>query len=1123
MMVGDSHWVADGLEQEVVSSDVHRWFPGSPLIQDTDVHALITDLFGWLETEWQLPLASSEQAQPVLPHPLDLKKDAYTAGELQRLYGISNVGRTLRKHHILASASTFNRGRRSALYRREDLAPVLNHPTVFLECPPLLREEVYTVEEIIRLYRVKNPRYFYKLLRKYRLVPVGYRSSKGKPLALYKKADLASAIAQWEWDRLAETLNSWWLRFAPPACQNCGKCLQHASNPLIQRLACKTSLHALRSVVASFLREVIHLGSVSAWWQAHQAGTWEGGRYSAAWGILFMYLLDRRFIHLSIDELLRNKPLCNLDNEERTRLWRRRCPEEYAQFLRAVEATNYHQGTEEYLLIIFSLLVLLRYGLVGLAELERPLTTLELQQMCGSRCLVTPHLSHGLFLPHPLSKDIRVGHVILDEIRSFFWQYACRHQQEGGRLDWGEGPHHWKLYMVNAIEQALGAPMYRGKKGILSRRPETEQPLVSPWRLDQEGVETGTGYVLLPSAVQTHLRTYMTHCYQEQGRSLSTLRSRATALMHFFIWARGNGKLVDYPQWNHAWTPQVFRTYLSTKCAEMTVRYRMGQALLLTSFFATLDTLGEAVPSGYSRLSGQVKVQSQKRREVPHEEILDRVFHEGVRQLSYDPLARLALTIQYYCGTRVTETCDLHLFCVLEDQQGHAYLLIPRGKTKKERPFPIVEVGMGPLLEYMEQVVGLRLSSEGTSRTLGRTNFRYVQDDPERGRDWQYLFDRVPIAEGRRKKRRGRLSGNRVNEALHEALLLAAKHDSEGLFVAGTSQLSCQHRRKKGQECRYFAVHDGITTCPRCGSHLSGHRGSYCHHILEEDFVCDGVTLPGEVFCPKCDAPLATLVPISTHVFRHNSVSRASRAGVSVSQNMRLHGHETIPMHLHYVHFQADDMVREVREMFVDKRLQEVSQAQGPTAGKVVEEGKVCTVSLDQYLAVTLRRTLKRRTCGIWGGFWAGALAQRGVGSPLSVEEDIVILEESYEHAVAQYWYEALGLAVSEVAFERATHGSWKAQVPAFLDRQKIEDLVQLHQGVVQDSLGTLVGRRLMETDIEEQRQFLQDLAEKLRPWWQHLGTIDPLVELFAPGGGYAFQKRIATPTTLSGEADSLS
>ncbi|EFH87891.1 hypothetical protein, partial [Ktedonobacter racemifer] len=68
---------------------------------------------------------------------------------------------------------------------------------------------------------------------------------------------------------------------------------------------------------------------------------------------------------------------------------------------------------------------------------------------------------------------------------------------------------------------------------------------------------------------------------------------------------------------------------------------------------------------------------------IPHEAILDRVFQDGVRHLAYDPFARLALTIHYYCGTRATETLDLHLFCVLEDQDGHAYLLIPRGKAKQ--------------------------------------------------------------------------------------------------------------------------------------------------------------------------------------------------------------------------------------------------------------------------------------------------------------------------------------------------------------------------------------------------------------------------------------------------------
>jgi hypothetical protein len=106
-------------------------------------------------------------------------------------------------------------------------------------------------------------------------------------------------------------------------------------------------------------------------------------------------------------------------------------------------------------------------------------------------------------------------------------------------------------------------------------------------------------------------------------------------------------------------------------------------------------------------------------------------------------------------------------------------------------------------------------------------------------------------------------------------------------------------------------------------------------------------------------------------------------------------------------------------------------------------------------------------------------------------------------------WYEALGLAVSEVAFEHVTNKKWQAEVPPFLDRQKIESLVQFHLRHITDSLSTALGQRLMETDILEQRRFLDDLAEKLRPWWQHLGTIDPLVEMFAPGGGHAFHKQL--------------
>ena len=49
-----------------------------------------------------------------------------------------------------------------------------------------------------------------------------------------------------------------------------------------------------------------------------------------------------------------------------------------------------------------------------------------------------------------------------------------------------------------------------------------------------------------------------------------------------------------------------------------------------------------------------------------------------------------------------------------------------------------------------------------------------------------------------------------------------------------------------------------------------------------------------------------------------------------------------------------------------------------------------------------------------------------------------------------------------------------------------------------------------METDMMEQRAFLHALAEQLRPWWQHLGTIDQLVVLFVPGGSASFQNHQA-------------
>jgi len=874
-------------------------------------------------------------------------------------------------------------------------------------------------------------------------------------------------------------------------------------------------LNRLRVVFTHFLRELRHLDSVATWWQEHQMDTWKKTICSAS-GILVIYLLDRRLVHLSLDELIQFAPVSHKDHHDLTRLWRNRRPEEYAQFVHAMHAASYRNCEVQHkVFAVVGLLILLKYGLPGLAELGRILSAGELQQVCRDRRLVTFHLGSGAFLPYPLTPDIRVGHVLLDDIRHFFWQYAASLEQRETRRSWGRGPHGWELMLVRILEQALAAPVYENATAIISRRPETEHSLLSPWFLTHQGKLTDTGYALLPTTVQEHIMVYLTYCHQEQQMELTTLRTRTRDLLSFFTWLRRRGKLVHYPYFSREGAQEMFREYASLRCAEMTAPSRRTRFTHLAHFFATLADLEYPVPAGYRLLYTLEKHDPHRQRAVPQEEIMDRVFRDGVCRLNYDPLSRLALTIQYYCGTRVSETCDLHLFCVLEDRDGHVYLLIPKGKSKEERPFPIVELGMGPLLEYMDEVVALRLSPDGTSRTLGKTNFRYLGDDPERARDWHYLFDRTPRT-GSTLKKRGCLSSGRVGNALAEALHIAAMTNPDGLFQSDTYQRSCQYRRRKGQRCNYFAAKEGIMLCPCCGSLLSGKLGARCCHVLTEDFICDGEALSGEMFCPKCETPLAAFLPMTTHVFRHNSVSRAHRAGVSLAHNMRLHGHKTVPMHLRYLHLLLEDTTNEVQHIFAEKRLRDVRQALGSAPGQIVDGGIAYTVSLEQYLGLTLQRTLKRRTYGIWGGFWAGALAQRGIASPLSIEGEIVIPEDTYEHTVAQYWYEALGLAVSEVAFERVTNGKWQADVPPFLDRDKIEALVQFHLHHVQDSFKSALGQRLMETDMLEQRRFLDDLAEKLRPWWQHLGTIDQLVEMFAPGGGHAFHKQLPPTESAS-------
>ena len=1024
-------------------------FPTSPRVPDNDILALITDFFTWLETDWQLPVFTKEVQRPYLPPQIALTKKFYTIKDLVDLFG----------------------------YSETEVRRILQENGV---SPMIL-------------------------------------GTRGRAHA-YRKQDLTLLIERWNLKQLTQTLDNLWQHFFPPPCETCYECKQpYSDNDLFlrkKRCSKGIEIYLLRSTLGHFLWEVYLKGSVTAWWRDYRASTWNKST-SSPWGIIFIYLLDRRLIHLSYDELLQLKPIHNKGYPGLTRLWRNRCPDEYKQFLQAMKAANYQESEgKDIALRIIGLFILLKYGLNGVTELGRPLTSKEIQQVCREHRLVTWHLGSGIFLPYPLTEDIRVGHVILDEIRWYFWRYAAIHIQKSTEERWYLGPQHWPINAINILEQALAAPMFGQAKGIISRRPETENNNINPLRISYKGKFADAGYDLLPSLAQEYLMAYLTYCHQERHFELLTLKTQARQITQFLTWVRQQKKLGNFPHWTREYSKEVFRTYASDACAEKKASSRRHFFLTLANFFSTLHELGHPVPVGYHILYNLEKYDAGYLREVPNEEVMDRVFRDGVCNLTYDVYSHLALTIQYYCGTRLSETLDLHLFCVLEDEHGRAFLLIPKGKTKQERPFPIVEPGMEFLFQFMEEIIKSRFSADGmASRTLGKTNIRYQDEDPERATDWHYLFDRVTIPK-RRGKTRGCLSVVRVEQAMKEALIFAAKINPDGLFKQETYSPSCQRKRKKGQLCSYFATQDGITVCPCCRSPLSGRRGSMCHHTLEEDFKCEGIARDGEAFCPKCDTPLADFLSITTHVFRHNSVSRANRAGVSLEHNMKLHGHRTIPMHLRYLHTYLEDTTDELKRVFAVKRLREVRQTLRSAPGQIVEGGIAYTLSLEDYLGLTLQRTLKRRTYGIWGGFWAGALAQRGVASPLTLEDEIVIPEDTYEHTVAQYWYEALGLAVSEVAFERVTQGKWQAHVPPFLDRQKIEGLVQLHLRIVQDSLGTELGMRLMETDILEQRRFLDDLAEKLRPWWKHLGAIDSLVEMFMPmqGGSNAFCKQLPPP-----------
>ena len=1019
-------------------------FPKIAPFDAADLVALSTDFFRWLEEIWQFPVVQPE---------------AVTWRDLERL----------------------------------------------LSAPRLAEAEWYTLQDLCLLWghtvnKVRMDLQKYAVCSDVRLERLGRSGNAPK---MYQGRQLAPVLAHWEWQRLHAVLDACWSRFAQPRCGQCG-CCQMVNIQLNCERRNSTLLRYRRSLY-HFLRGVRDHGSIAAWWQReHQAlFTRTKDSVTEESGLVLLYLLDGGLLSLTYDELLQ-LPLPDITHADLARPWRNLHPEEYACFLRGLEAANYGETTREDAITLFALMVLLKHGLSGVTPLSRKLEAHEATQALREDRLLTHHLGYGVYLPCLLTADICTGHIVLDEVRQYLWT----HQAKQTRLT--SHPHtalrRWLPMHARAVELALAAPAWHGERPLLVPRPETTAALPNRVRLRERAEREGYSVTLLPPVLQQAIKAHLTYRYQEQHVALRTLSADLSAVVPFLAWAREHTTLTTYPEWDKERIREVLREYFASRAFPTnTVYFHVSH---LFTFFQTLAQLELPHPRGYQAIASLLPVSNKESRQVPREEVLDRVFHDGVCQLDYDPLSRLALTIQYFCGTRITETCDLHLFCILEEKEGQAYLLIPLGKSKRERLFPIVEVGMGPLLTFMDEVVKRQLRPDGSGRpkALARTNPRYLDMDPEQAATWYYLFDRS-TDERRGCKTQTRLSPSRVTQALHEALILAARVNPEGLFREETYSPCCRRTRKRGERCCYVAPHDGVTTCPVCGGPLPGRRGHRCYWKLKEDFCCEGKAEAGAYFCPTCDAPLAEFIFVGTHAFRHNSVTRAHRNGIALEHNMRLHGHLTVPMHLRYLHLLPEDLQQEVRQVFAEKRLREIRLTASYTPGQVIEDGVAHTATLPEFLGLTLRRALKRRTAGLWGGFWAGALASQGTLSPMVGVEEIVVTEETYVHTVAQYRYEALGLAVSEVALERGTRGKFTAQVPCFLNQEQIDTLVTSHLPHIQEYMRSPLGVRLMEADVREQREFLNQLAEMLRPWWEPLGTIEHLVTALTPGGMDAFTK----------------
>jgi hypothetical protein len=187
-------------------------------------------------------------------------------------------------------------------------------------------------------------------------------------------------------------------------------------------------------------------GTLEAWWDREHEAVLEGkpGSITERSKLVLIYLLDRHLLDLSFEEMLRvsfrgcARKDIYLDH---LRPYRHRRPEEYATLLRAMDMVPYKKKMQYDMLAIIALLVLLKYGFPGLAELGRKLESEEVRQAIREKRFLTPHLAYGIYLTLPLSDDLRVGHLVLDDIRRYFWKYSAGMVRVTNQPCWSHGPY----------------------------------------------------------------------------------------------------------------------------------------------------------------------------------------------------------------------------------------------------------------------------------------------------------------------------------------------------------------------------------------------------------------------------------------------------------------------------------------------------------------------------------------------------------------------------------------------------------------------------------------------------------------------------------------------------------